>query len=73
MFKHYYFVKSVILLFRAGFIHRGYHTSNLISRIRYAYIHTKRGIAIGECSMDAYRLEKHYEKLKESLKNRGLI
>ena len=45
--KHLFYLWSVILLFRAGFIHMGYHTKNLKSRFQYAWIHTKRSIAIG--------------------------
>ena len=38
---------SMVLLFRAGFIHSGYHGYTLYGRLWYATHYTKRWIAAG--------------------------
>ena len=67
--KTLYKIWSIILLFRAGFIHSGYSKKyTLNGRIYYAYVYTRRWIKAGAGDLRAWHAEKHYRQLRRRYK-----
>ena len=56
--KLIYKIWSMFLLFRAGFIHAGYHDKTIKERVNYAYVYARQWIKAGAGDYENRRLIK---------------
>ena len=63
-----YKIWSMFLLFRAGFIHAGYHNKTIKKRVNYAYNYTYRWIEAGAGDYRNRHVDKNMRKQRRALK-----
>ena len=67
-----YKIWSMFLLFRAGFIHAGYHNKSIKERVNYARVYTCRWIEAGAGGYNSRHVDKSIRKQRRALrKNKG--
>ena len=69
--KLIYKIWSMFLLFRAGFIHAGYHNKPIKARVNYAYVYTRRWIRAGAGDYKSRYIDKSIRKQRRSMKKLG--
>ena len=62
--KWFYTIWSMFLLFRAGFIHAGYHNKSMKQRVNYAYFYALQWIRIGAGDWENRHVDKSIRKQK---------
>ena len=69
--KLIYKIWSMFLLFRAGFIHAGYHNKPIKVRVNYAYVYAHQWIKAGAGDYKNRHVDKNIRKQRRALKKLG--